>query len=305
MTVSFHATSAIFIDTMGWELGTRNLHQRPRRLKRLLFARIYSQKKKNCRQNKTTLTQKNDKMCHVAKVMLEQSTNKGGTRHLVMVSSERSRRVRFQCDRDNNNNVVVAVHHDTVPMTKEEFQAYFMQPQDFERCNQGTKDSLLKWVQHKKEKTPFDEEENSIRGLEDYLDHMKNAKCPNKGRAGQNLNHIQTVLKEVRQQRMNSNNITEKIRCISERSSRVALERAIRLAIQDENDSYSSTASRTLLSQSLLEPMDVSRIRRVENVDWRNVVCSKHPVQSPKEQPKEPSSPSNKKPRRFLGFMKR
>jgi hypothetical protein len=254
-------------------------------------------------------------MCQIAEVIPAQSneigkSNPSTMNSQLMVSAKRRRRVRFQRD-DSCDNDVVVVHHETAAISEEELQAYFMQPQDFERCNESTKEAIQKWIRHKQEMTPIDEEHFSIRGLEEILDHMKYANCPGMGREWQRLNHVQVVLNEIRQRRRNNISSTvapldeEQIRCVSEQSSTAAVERAIKMAKNDRCESSSSTTcstpSRARSSLSLKEPMYVSATRRVDKVVEN--ACNHSVQSSPPPPPPKELTTSNKKARRLFGFM--
>jgi hypothetical protein len=140
------------------------------------------------------------------------------------------RRVRFACF----NNVV----HESEPMSSQEFEDYYMQDEDFERCDEDIKESIIKWIRHELGRENDDQEEFSVRGLEEMIDHIQTMHCAKKSKHEESQRHIQTVLQAVREQQTSgaADLDTEKIRLVSERSSALALHQALQAAEKDESE---------------------------------------------------------------------
>jgi hypothetical protein len=161
-----------------------------------------------------------------------------------------SRHVRFECD-----NTVV---HKTEPMSDEEFKAYYMQPEDFDRVDNDIRESIIKWVDHEAGKNNVDPESYSVRGLEDLIDHIKTIHCSKNSRVQEKDLHSQVVLQAVREQQTTGVGMldTEQLRLVSERSSSLAQHRALQIAKTDESDlsvSEHMNPSNPLLQQKPVE----------------------------------------------------
>jgi hypothetical protein len=129
---------------------------------------------------------------------------------------------------------------ETDPMSEEEARAYYMQPEDFSRCDEDIKRTVRKWLKHIRENEPFDHEYCTVRGAEPLVEHMqRKAGLNNDTKIGAEikLQHLQDVLKEIKLQKSLSKKQPlndEKIRRASLRSASESLCRAIELAEQDE-----------------------------------------------------------------------
>jgi hypothetical protein len=130
-------------------------------------------------------------------------------------------------------------------MSEEEARAYYMQPEDFQRCDEDIKRTVRKWLKHVRENEPFDFEYCSVRGAEQLVDHMQRKKgINNDTRSGAEikLHHVQDVLKEVKFQQSSSRKThralynVDRIRQASLRSAGESVYRAVELAEQDEED---------------------------------------------------------------------
>jgi hypothetical protein len=122
------------------------------------------------------------------------------------------------------------------PISEAEALDYYMQPEDFVRCDTDVKTSIVLWLKNKKGQGEFDEDFNTIRGLEELFDSMKHQN-DNKGRHYARLQHVKLVMEEVyRQHRSYSDRQldAEKIRQVSLKSSEEALQRAIFMGERDE-----------------------------------------------------------------------
>lgn len=129
----------------------------------------------------------------------------------------------------------IVVHKETMVMSEEEFQAYYLQVQDFERFNMDVKETTMKWLQHLAERAAFDEERFTIRGLEAFMDHLMHLSCKKKTCTGRKDQHCKAVLKEYRRQTgaVSSRYMEEKVRAMSERFSAAAVKQAIKLGKTD------------------------------------------------------------------------
>jgi hypothetical protein len=134
------------------------------------------------------------------------------------------------------------VHH-LEPLSEEEIRSYYMQRQDFKRCDADTKETILEWAKyqmgHRKE-CP------NIRGLEDLLDQLKfrmAKKTENNNRLVKKSQHVRKVLQEVSRQKSTRVGGVTTTRLDSEQIRRVSLElskdariRAKKVALADEKE---------------------------------------------------------------------
>ena len=128
--------------------------------------------------------------------------------------------------------------------TDEDFQHYFMQEEDFNRCDADIELTTFRWEKHKRSKMPFDEKVNTIRGLEEILHYDPK-------REAARTKHVQDVLTESLKQKVNGNTELdwEKVRAVALRTSHDAERRARQLGAQDEKDARDGvSASRRLPS---------------------------------------------------------
>jgi hypothetical protein len=115
-------------------------------------------------------------------------------------------------------------------MSSLEFQAYFMQRKDYERCDKDINESVKKWMQFQAGRILFDEERFSVRGVEGVINHMKCMHCPkNQSRIQQTRMQIRAVLRACKQQPHD----VEHTRIISQSYSKAALDLALRTAERD------------------------------------------------------------------------
>jgi hypothetical protein len=140
------------------------------------------------------------------------------------------------CDRQGALQEGSLTFYEQEPISEAEALDYYMQPEDFVRCDTDVKTSIVLWLKSKKGGGEFDEDTNTIRGLEELFDSMKHQN-DNKGRHYAKLQHIKLVMEEVdRQQRLNRGKHLndEKIRQVSLKSSEEPLQRAIYMGEWDE-----------------------------------------------------------------------
>jgi hypothetical protein len=141
------------------------------------------------------------------------------------------RRVRFACF----NNAI----HESEPMSSQEFQDYYMQDEDFERCDKDIKESIIKWIRRELGREKYAQDEFTVRGLEEMIDHIQTMHCTKKSKREESQMHIQQVLQAVREQHAvgaAALDTAEQIRRVSERSSALALHQALQRAAKDESE---------------------------------------------------------------------
>lgn len=118
------------------------------------------------------------------------------------------------------------------PLTESERENYYMQPEDFISCDRDTDITAFRWENHVNGKIPFDEDNNTLRGLEDLFDGADE-------RLKKRTEHARSVLQEMNRQRLAGQKALDwnKIHQISEQHSKHASERALQLAKDDETAS--------------------------------------------------------------------
>lgn len=145
--------------------------------------------------------------------------------------------------------------HETPPLSDEEFNAYFTQPEDSKRFDTDVKNTIQQWVDYKTKRIAhFDDEQLTLRGLEEVLDHMKcnNTRCRDQKKTSRSelkTNHIQNVLQEVNRQKRRASTVSgtgaggegpsssldaEQLRSVSLGLSEDARKEALRIAEKDE-----------------------------------------------------------------------
>ena len=115
--------------------------------------------------------------------------------------------------------------------TEAELKAYFMQDEDFRRCDADVELTTFRWEKHKKSRMPFDEKENTLRGLEEVIVYDQK-------RESARIKHVQDIVTETRKQRIKGKIDLdwEKIRSIGLKTSVDAAKRAREIGAQDEKD---------------------------------------------------------------------
>jgi len=123
---------------------------------------------------------------------------------------------------------VTLVDHVGEGMTEEEMASYYMQEEDFRRCDADVELTTFRWEKAKKRGGKFDEAENSLRGLEDVI-------APDARRENLRNRHTQSILTETMKQRAAGNEILdwEKIRSVAEKTSKISAKYAEDVANQD------------------------------------------------------------------------
>jgi hypothetical protein len=162
-------------------------------------------------------------------------------------SSPTSRRVKFVLDNDDDGNSggEGLNIHQLEPLSEEEICSYYMQRQDFTRCDADTKEAILEWAKyqmgHRKE-CP------NTRGLEDLIDQLKHRMMSKKtetSRLVKKSQHVRQVLQEVSRQKSSSSRgrggvatrlDTEQIRRVSLELSKEARLRAKQVALADAEE---------------------------------------------------------------------
>ncbi|KAL7580037.1 hypothetical protein ACA910_005022 [Epithemia clementina (nom. ined.)] len=129
----------------------------------------------------------------------------------------------------------VTVHTEKDSWTDAELKSYFMQEEDFRRCDADVELTTYRWEKHRKSKMPFDDKQNTIRGLEEII-------CYNQKRDACRNKHLQDVLTETRKQRLKGKTELdwEKIRDIAIKTSNEASKHARHVGEEDEKDARSS-----------------------------------------------------------------
>jgi hypothetical protein len=156
-----------------------------------------------------------------------------------------SRRVTLVIDdRDSRDGLVV---HEREPLSEEEVCSYYMQSQDFARCDKETKETILEWAKyqmgHRKEFGQF----HTTRGLEDLLDQLKYRmtispkKTDTSSRLVKKSQHVRQVLQEVNRQKSKRGAKLldgEQIRRVSLELSEEARIRAKQVAALDAKEAW-------------------------------------------------------------------
>jgi hypothetical protein len=158
--------------------------------------------------------------------------------------SSQNHRVKLVINGDENGNSGNGLTvHQLDPMSEEEVSSYYMQRQDFTRCDADTKETILEWAKyqmgHRKEFGQF----HTTRGLEDLLDQMKYrmtgpTKKSESSRHVKKVQHVQEVLHEVSRQKSARGVMldTEQLRRVSLELSKEARERAKQVAVADAKE---------------------------------------------------------------------
>eukprot|EP00522_Entomoneis_paludosa_P005939 CAMPEP_0172460572 /NCGR_PEP_ID=MMETSP1065-20121228/37391_1 /TAXON_ID=265537 /ORGANISM="Amphiprora paludosa, Strain CCMP125" /LENGTH=296 /DNA_ID=CAMNT_0013215633 /DNA_START=184 /DNA_END=1071 /DNA_ORIENTATION=+ len=146
---------------------------------------------------------------------------------------------------------VTIVDHVGEAMTEQEVQSYYMQEADFRRCDADVELTSFRWEKARKGRSQFDEEENTLRGLEDVIG-------ADPKRESLRIRHVQDVLTETMKQRAHGKEILdwEKIRHVAEKTSKQSTKTAHEIAQQDELDAKGSGGLR---SSQRFRNMSISR----------------------------------------------
>lgn len=126
---------------------------------------------------------------------------------------------------------VTIVQDNAEEITAVEKKNYYMQEEDFRRCDIDVELTTFRWEKAKKGKQKFDEKELTIRGLEDILLHD-----PKKDNL--RSRHVQDVLTETVKQRAQGKKDLdwERIRQAAEKTSKVSTKAAADVGEQDRLD---------------------------------------------------------------------
>lgn len=168
------------------------------------------------------------------------------------VEGQRQRQRRCVQLADSSSNVIIP---DTMePWSEEELQASFTQPDDAKRVDMDLKATIQQWADYKRGNIPhFNEDEFTMRGLEEALDHLRCSRSKNNvyaqpirvSRHELKTMHTNGVLEEVERQKKRRNVSSsssnrqffydaEELRRVSERLSESARQQAIRTADTDQ-----------------------------------------------------------------------
>jgi hypothetical protein len=151
------------------------------------------------------------------------------------------RHVTFLVNNDQENAGPVSAILETDSISEEEERAYYMQPDDFKRCDEEIKRTVRKWLKRANENEPFDHEYCTTRGTEQLIDHMQRKRGllkDSRSFAEIKSQHMEDVLKEVkRQQSSKTYPLNEdRIRQVSLRSAGESVYRSLEFAEQDEEE---------------------------------------------------------------------
>lgn len=122
--------------------------------------------------------------------------------------------------------------HEVEPVADEEKKDYWLNGSDFDRFDNDVKVTMFRWKNHVSGDLTFDDDNNSIRGLEGTISGTSREDARNKWR------HRQAVLKEISSARLNGKTLGtidwERVREISLQNSAHQLRKAVALGLEDE-----------------------------------------------------------------------
>ena len=116
------------------------------------------------------------------------------------------------------------------PITSAESDKYYMHKDDFLRCDRDVEMTSFRWENHLSGRIPFDEENNTLRGLEEMFEDTN--------RSDIRSSHLRNVLEEMNRQRRSGKKQLDwhRIREASMRMSSEATRRAVEVAQKDEEE---------------------------------------------------------------------
>jgi hypothetical protein len=122
--------------------------------------------------------------------------------------------------------------HEVEPVADEEKKSYWLDGSDFDRFDNDVKITVFRWKNHMSGDLQFDEENNSIRGLEGTITGSSREDARKKWK------HRQAVLTAISSARLDGKTLDtldwEKIREVSLQNSLQHLKKAVALGVKDE-----------------------------------------------------------------------